>query len=415
MSFSYDEGYRSDRGAVPLSVSLPLSAARHDHEEVSPWLWGLLPDSHRVLKSWGRRFHVKATDAFGLLGAVGTDCAGAVQFVRPEYSGWRKADREVRWLSESELGNRLDELGRGVGDGRREGDPGLFTLAGAQPKTALLYQDGRWGVPGPGVPTNVLVKPANVHVVPGLLENEHFCLRLAQAVGLPVVRSTLLRLGAVRALVVDRYDRCVTEEGGWARSHQEDCCQALSVYPDRKYQNESGPGVDAVMKLLAASHDPENDRGTFMRALVFNFLVAGTDAHGKNYALRLGPQGSVRLAPLYDVASFLPYADGSKLRLAMKVGGRYHLKNTWPRHWARRAQAVGYPPGAVLDDLTGMAHMLPDLASDLLARLGEEGVFDPVLRRLVDRLAGHCGRTLARVRAHTPGHQEEGLGHGPGV
>ena len=30
---------------------------------------------------------------------------------------------------------------------RRHGDAGQFSLAGAQPKTGLLLQDGKWGVP----------------------------------------------------------------------------------------------------------------------------------------------------------------------------------------------------------------------------------------------------------------------------
>jgi len=55
-------------------------------------------------------------------------------------------------------------------------------------------------------------------------------------------------------------------------------------------------------------------------------LIAGTDAHAKNYSLLLsGPQ--VRLAPLYDVASILPYDefDLRKVKLAMKIGGEYKL------------------------------------------------------------------------------------------
>lgn len=61
-------------------------------------------------------------------------------------------------------------------------------------------------------------------------------------------------------------------------------------------------------------------------ALALNWLLAGSDAHAKNYSLLLsGPQ--VRLAPLYDVASALPYRDfdAPKFTMAMKVGGTYHL------------------------------------------------------------------------------------------
>ena len=71
----------------------------------------------------------------------------------------------------------------------------------------------------------------------------------------------------------------------------------------------------------------------FADALIWNWLIAGTDAHAKNYSLLLA-QDQVRLAPLYDVASALPYGThGRKLRLAMKIGGDYGVfsaRNTWP-------------------------------------------------------------------------------------
>jgi serine/threonine-protein kinase HipA len=38
---------------------------------------------------------------------------------------------------------------------------------------------------------------------------------------------------------------------------------------------------------------------SFVDANIFNLLIAGTDAHAKNYALLLGGGGAVRLAPFY--------------------------------------------------------------------------------------------------------------------
>jgi len=63
------------------------------------------------------------------------------------------------------------------------------------------------------------------------------------------------------------------------------------------------------MSQLAHSSRPETDRRRFMAAIAFNFLIYGSDAHGKNYSLLFEPgtPWQVRLAPLYDVASYLPY------------------------------------------------------------------------------------------------------------
>jgi serine/threonine-protein kinase HipA len=36
-------------GATPLSVNLPTQVREHTHEQVSAFLWGLLPDNERKL------------------------------------------------------------------------------------------------------------------------------------------------------------------------------------------------------------------------------------------------------------------------------------------------------------------------------------------------------------------------------
>src|SRR5262249_4178987 len=71
-------------GAYPLSLSMPLAAAKHGHKPMEAFLWGLLPDNTAILDRWARRFQVSARNPFALMSHVGEDCAGAVQFVRPE-------------------------------------------------------------------------------------------------------------------------------------------------------------------------------------------------------------------------------------------------------------------------------------------------------------------------------------------
>jgi serine/threonine-protein kinase HipA len=56
-----------------------------------------------------------------------------------------------------------------------------------------------------------------------------------------------------------------------------------------------------VQLLRTYSTDRETDLNTFIDALGFNWLIAGTDAHAKNYSLLLAGH-RIRLAALYDVA-----------------------------------------------------------------------------------------------------------------
>ena len=75
--------------------------------------------------------------------------------------------------SEAEIAARIRQLREDQSAWRRPGDTGQFSLAGAQPKTALLLQDGRWGVPSGRIPTTHILKPPSADF-DGHAENEHF-------------------------------------------------------------------------------------------------------------------------------------------------------------------------------------------------------------------------------------------------
>ena len=67
------------------------------------------------------------------------------------------------------------------------------------------------------------------------------------------------------------------------RVHQEDMCQAFAIPPTRKYQDEGGPGIRDIVGLLAENSSlPREDIATFLVSVVYNFLIAGTDAHAKD-------------------------------------------------------------------------------------------------------------------------------------
>ncbi len=375
-SFMYSQTWRTSNDSFPLSLSMPLAAPEHSYKSVDPFIWGLLPDNEDVLKSWGRKFQVSPRNAFDLLSYVGEDCAGAIQFVRPETieSILPEAQPEPDWLTDAQLAERLRIVRVDASAGRLGADRGQFSLAGAQPKTALFFDGVRWGTTSGRTATTHILKPAST-ALPGHAENEHLCLRLAEALGLETAKSSVLQLEDVPTIVVARYDRIIVRDaavkrkahaemlraeaavrrtqGGInagpesdalereadedfdlaerlfkqaesifvARLHQEDFCQALSVHPAIKYQNQGGPGPKQIVEVIrsnVSSHaltatspkfqfSAEDDVSTFIDALIFNWLIGGTDAHAKNYSLLIGSEGLVRLAPLYDIASILPY------------------------------------------------------------------------------------------------------------
>jgi serine/threonine-protein kinase HipA len=406
LSFAYSETWRDDPNSYPLSLSMPLGSATHSHARIEAFLWGLLPDNDRVLQNWGRRFQVSPKNVFRLITHVGEDCAGAVQFVTPERLETLIAEpsaREVQRLTEGDVADRLRTLRADHSAWRAASDTGQFSLAGAQPKTALLFERRRWGVPSGRIPTTHILKPPTGEW-DGHAENEHFSLQLARSLGFVVPNSNVFRFQDEIAIVVERYDRA-RAGNRWVRIHQEDMCQALGLHPTRKYENDGGPGVRRIVELLREqSSSPDEDVQSFLDAIAYNWLIAGTDAHAKNYSLLLGQNGTVRLAPLYDLASILPYpaVDMSKVKLAMKIGGEYRLRNIGLRHWQKLAAGLRLDEIKTIERITIMAQTLPDQVATIQEQVEGQGLSHVTITRLCSRLkarAAACQKVLHLSRS----------------
>jgi serine/threonine-protein kinase HipA len=404
LSFVYDQRWRESRGAYPLSLSMPLLAAEHGHSVIEAFLWGLLPDNEQVLDRWAKRFQVSARNVFALISNVGEDCAGAVQFVREERlpALLQGNAKEVAWLEEADVAERLHALRVDCAAWRAPHDTGQFSLAGAQPKTALLFENGRWGVPSGRTPTTHILKPPTGDF-DGHAENEYFCLSLAQTLDIPAATSRVLRFRDEVAIVIERYDRARTPDG-FVRIHQEDICQALGLPPTKKYENERGPNVRAIVDLLRThSRARGEDVATFLDALAFNWLIAGTDAHAKNYSLLIGGGARVRLAPLYDVASALPYSNlaPQRMRLAMKIGGEYRVSDIGARQWRKLAAELRIDADKLSARIDGMAMQFPDLISDLRRRTQADGLSHPIIERLSAALTSRAAKCQSDLNSPT--------------
>ncbi|MDP3713074.1 MAG: type II toxin-antitoxin system HipA family toxin [Mycobacteriales bacterium] len=392
----YDDAYRGDARALPLSLAMPLAGGTYADSVVQPWLWGLLPDNDAVLKRWARSFGVSQKDAFGLLTEVGEDCAGAVQFLRPGSAAAPTA--QVAWLTVSDVADRLRELRTDPTTWQIRAGQGQFSLAGAQAKIALHRQGARWGVAAGPTPTTHILKPS----VPGLDDhdvNEHLCLALARELGLAAALSHVLSFDDERAIVVTRYDRRAVA-GTVRRVHQEDLCQALGRHPSERYQTDGGPSAREIARLLARTggrHAKDNVE-RFVDALVLHWLIGGTDAHAKNYSV-LMHASSVRLAPLYDVASALPYddLDRHRLSLAMKVGHNYSLEWVGRSDWVQLAHEVHLDPDTLVLRAIHLARSLPSALEGVVSGPDITALDSALPARLLDLLtqrAERCSRAL---------------------
>jgi serine/threonine-protein kinase HipA len=352
ISFAYDQRWLATSGSFPLSVTLPLVSGDFSDEVISPWLANLLPEEQQ-LTAIAQALRLSASDALAILREIGGDTAGAISVGEASNSNeYRYETLQEHYGSETgtaALRRHFDDLVRRPflvnEDGVR------LSLAGGQTKTALavLDDDGqpklglpdpedRLAIPKTGAPSTIIIKPDNP-TLPGIVENEMYCLTLAGLIGIEAVDCSLVKAGDRTALAVARYDRLLRRNGSVRRLHQEDFAQANGIYPERKYEQGTLPGLDLKGILTTRNHLPPKQALKLVDQVIFNILVANTDAHAKNYSMILS--GDVAMAPLYDVASALHWSDVNQ-HFAQKIAGRRRKpRDIMKRHWEQIAEDAG--------------------------------------------------------------------------
>lgn len=354
ISFSYATQWLERSNAFPVSLSLPLRVTRFTGERVSAVFENLLPDSKPIRTRVAERVGAAGTDAYSMLAEIGRDCVGALQFLPEGVEPSSLAVIEGTPLDDTQIEAILKNLAKAP-LGLNQDDDFRISIAGAQEKTALLRQGERWIKPTGTTPTTHLFKPQIGQLPNGIdlsnsVENEYFCLKLLSAFGLKANAAEMATFGETRTLIIERFDRLWAGDGRLLRLPQEDCCQALSVAPTRKYENEGGPGIPAILDLLQGSDDPQADQIAFLQSQMIFWLIGATDGHGKNYSIALLPGGRFRLTPFYDVLTAEPSLSAhqtrrNQVKLAMAVGAKrhYRMSEIHGRHFVETARAANMP------------------------------------------------------------------------
>ena len=129
---------------APLSLSMPLTQARHRGRPVSWWLRALLPDRERLLMRWRARFGITDLHPESLLAHIGEDVAGAAQFVREDRLAAVLTDPGgLTPLTDAEVAARLFLSPRTVGHHLRS----IYTKLGVTTRTAAARAVAERGLP----------------------------------------------------------------------------------------------------------------------------------------------------------------------------------------------------------------------------------------------------------------------------
>lgn len=383
--FRYFAGTSAERR---VSHSLPVEGGRAEHPIT--FFDNLLPDGIQR-ERLARRLGISDTSTFAMLEAIGGDCAGALSIFRGPPP--RSTARALRPLDEALLRRIHDEgvIPAALNEGLR------LSLAGAQDKLPVVVREGQLFLPEGRVASTHILKLPN-RAYPGIVDNEHFLLELAAAVGLPVVRSTRHALAEgsapTLALLVERFDR-----RGGRRLHQEDLCQATGAPPGKKYEADGGPTlVDIVAILDAASSEP-GDVLTLLKWQAFNVATGNNDGHAKNLSLLREP--SVHLAPAYDLVCTRAW-DALSKELALRVNGVRDAGAVGPVAWAAFAEEARLSARLVLDSVASVTEAVAKGARVTATRLMDGGLPAAPLERALEKVQAQSWRALRLLEIENP-------------
>jgi serine/threonine-protein kinase HipA len=313
LRLSYTE-YALDtyEGGTPLlSLALPLTRARYPNGATRAFFDGLLPEGE-PRRAIAQDLDLPASDVFGLLAELGKDIAGALVLqpndLPPPPPPTTLTAQPLTADDLAELIANLHRAPLGVDRNVR------LSLAGVQQKLLLTSMpDGTWGRPVAGTPSTHILKP-EIEPFQNTVENELFCMTVAKHLGLSVAPAQAILVDEHPVLVVERYDRIVDPDGTVHRLHQEDLCQALGLPPEQKYEQDAGPGLQRIARVLQDFAEPTAPEA-LLRALTLNVALGSCDAHAKNFSLLHTPTAALRLAPLYDLLSTRLYPFDDKLAM----------------------------------------------------------------------------------------------------
>lgn len=165
-----------------------------------------------------------------------------------------------------------------------------------------------------------ILKPPNEQF-PEIPENEHVTMRIAEAFGIRVVPSALIRLASGElSYITKRVDR--TERG--EKIHMLDMFQITEAFD--KYKSS----MEKIGKALHTYSDNTLlDKLFFLELSVFSFLTGNNDMHLKNFSMIESPSGWI-LAPAYDLLNVSILLPEDKEELALTLDGKKKKLNWNP-------------------------------------------------------------------------------------
>jgi len=233
--------------------------------------------------------------------------------------------------------------------------PGIRSVAvpGVQPKLSMSLikeskenNDSRLTVVGALGGQYILKPPSDKFKE--MPENEHLSMRIAEAFGIRVVTSSLIRLSSGElSYITKRLDRTETGE----KIHMLDMFQITEAFD--KYKS-------SMEKVGKALHDYSSntllDKIFFFELAVFCFLTANNDMHLKKFSMIESPSGWV-LAPACDLLNIGIILPEDTDEIALTIEGKKKKLNRL--HFEQLGKAMGLNNKQILNVFNRMIKYKP--------------------------------------------------------
>lgn len=201
-----------------------------------------------------------------------------------------------------------------------------------------------------------------------ILRQEAPYMALARYLGLHVHGELVLR---DRALFVPRFDR-ITGARGLTRVAQESIASLCELA-----EFGAAPSHNAAVKRIAeAATEPEREVVEYAKRDVANIVLGNKDNHGRNTAIQRHPDGTVRLAPVFDFAPMLLHPDGIARRM------RWERDDGGAPRWASVVEQCREATALSLDSLPQALRELGERVASLAAEARRVGIDADLVARL---------------------------------
>lgn len=383
MGFQYSADWLKHEKRFAISHSLPLSDQFY-LEEGENFFANLLPEGG-ARDSLCQKLGISIDNDMALLERIGHECAGALVVAKAKTK--KSPAEKKRQITEKDFTKLLDNSAT-VYSGLQDDGDFPFSLAGAQDKIPVIYENGNFFRPTSSQASTHILKFAQGRFkhVP---ENEMICALMLEAFGLPVPHSQLVKLNSEYHFLIERYDRNAKAQ---IRYHQEDFCQTLGVSRKKKYENESSLKFKDIFFKIESIPESKNttaDLDFLIRWQILNVLLGNCDGHLKNLSLLMDTNHKWSLAPFYDVVMTLIYPNVSK-RLALSIGEQYEIGNLHIKHWTAFFAALKVSPSFYIKKIAEMADLVmpnfENVRQYFISEYGPSSVLVQMEKQLIENI-----------------------------